>query len=184
MGLKAKRKAAAADLVDRPAIIQFDHVRDRTLAVASGSPQGWRRKDPLDATFDRGQLGGGDPRYTASQRREAGEFYARLFASAQQSGRDSTEINPVTARSTRGTPLSHSQAEALRELVVLERRMGARDAKIVRMVCGEGHYPSEAVRAVCSDYRHSVPARFREALDALIEAIAAGRPAKAPAGPE
>jgi len=44
---------------------------------------------------------------------------------------------------------------------------------IVRMVCAEGHFPSDAVRTACNDYRHTVPSRFREALDSLIEAIAA-----------
>jgi len=171
MGLKTRRIHREAEMVDRPAILREDHIRDRPLAPTAGAPKGWRRRDPLEIAFERGQLGGGDPRYTAMRRREAGEFYAELFAAAQTSGRDSTELRPIGARSTRGTPLSQSQAEALGELTALERAMGARDAKIVRMVCGEGYFPSEAVRAVCSDYRHSVPARLREALDALIEAI-------------
>jgi hypothetical protein len=43
------------------------------------------------------------------------------------------------------------------------------------MVCGENYFPSEAVRMVCNDYKDTVSARFREALDALIEAMEAVR---------
>ena len=53
--------------------------------------------------------------------------------------------------------------------------MSPRDRQIVRLVCGEGFFPSEAVRQVCADYKHTIPARLREALDGLVEAMEAAR---------
>ena len=71
--------------------------------------------------------------------------------------------------------IGHSQREALRALAAIDARLGERDRRIVRMVCGEGFWPSEAIRAVCADYKHTIAARFREALDALVEAFEMGR---------
>jgi hypothetical protein len=51
--------------------------------------------------------------------------------------------------------------------------MGANDAAIVRLVCGEGYTPAEAVRRVCGEgYRDATLARFREALDTAVTALA------------
>ena len=60
----------------------------------------------------------------------------------------------------------------MRLRISLHSHMSERDRLIVSMVCGLGHWPSEAVRTVCSDYPDSVTARFREALDGLADAFA------------
>ena len=68
--------------------------------------------------------------------------------------------------------LSQGQMSALRALAAVEARLGERDRAIIRMVCGEGFAPVEAVRAACGDdYKHTTAARFREALDALTDAF-------------
>ena len=72
--------------------------------------------------------------------------------------------------------ISDSHASAIRALIMVESRMSERDRGIVRLVCGEGFWPSEAVRQICGpDYKHVIPARLREALDGLVEAFAERR---------
>ncbi len=167
-------KAQDEDEVAAPAALRMDHARDRFLSPAPGAPKGWRRVSPLEAAYERGQLGGGNPQFDAQRRLEAGEAYARLHALSQASGRDSTDLDRI-GRGRQGDGLSEARARALHTLSEVERRMNARDRLIVRMVCGEGHFPSEAVRTACNDYRHTVASRFREALDSLIEAMLSAR---------
>lgn len=54
----------------------------------------------------------------------------------------------------------------------IELKMGTRDWMICRRVCGEGYAIAEAVTAISPSYKDSTLARFREALDALVEARA------------
>jgi hypothetical protein len=180
--MRARRKPAvpatrldAAEIAG-PAMIGAGHVRDRALSPARGAPKAWRRLSPLEAAFENGQLAGGNESFTAALRFEAGEAYARLFASAAASGRDSTDLDRVGGGDN--AQFSEAQVRASHALGEIERRMNARDARIVRMVCGEGYFPSEAVRTVCNDYRHTIAARFREALDSLIEAMEEARRAR------
>ncbi|HKY18761.1 MAG TPA: hypothetical protein VJL82_07480, partial [Rhizomicrobium sp.] len=49
--------------------------------------------------------------------------------------------------------------------------MGANDWLICRMVCGENFSVAEAVTMVSRAYKFSTLARFREALDALIQGM-------------
>jgi hypothetical protein len=157
-----------------PAKITALHRQDRELSTVAGAPKGWRKESVLQSVYDRGFLAGGSNRYSAMQRRDAGEAYSEIFDTAQASGRDSTQALNIS-RSHGGLPLSQAQATAIRHLVSIHSHMGERDRRIVWMVCGEGHWPSEAVRSVCADYRDTVPARFREALDSLIEAMEMAR---------
>jgi hypothetical protein len=68
--------------------------------------------------------------------------------------------------------------DAFAWLRAVESGLGEEDRRIVRLVCGEGWFPSEAVRAAFghNHYKYAVVPRFNEALDHLIEAIAKGRP--------
>jgi hypothetical protein len=156
--------------------VKPDHAKDRLLSKSAGAPQAWRRLSPLEACFERGQLSGGRDGYTPAMRLDAGTFYARLFARAQASGRDSTDLVRIDGAGRR-MEFSEAQARAAHSLASIHARLSRADALIVRMVCGEGYFPSEAVRTACNDYRHSVPARLREALDALIDALKADRSA-------
>jgi hypothetical protein len=162
--------ASDIDEIATPAIIRADHVRDRPLSVTAGAAIAWRRLSPLEAAYERGQLGGGSPKYDGQKRLAAGEAYARLYARSQASGRDSTDFDRISGGSGM-CALSEGQARASQLLSKIEQQMNSRDRLIVRMVCGEGYFPSEAVRTACNDYRHTVASRFREALDSLIEAM-------------
>lgn len=176
--MKSRRKrkidAKPSCEVEGPAIVRVAHRQDRALSDDFGAAKGWRIVAPLDAAFERGQLGGGNPRFNAEQRLEAGRYYERLSAATQTSGRDSTNIEHIGSTAP-AMGLTETQARAMRLLAEIDRRLNSRDRLIVRMVCAEGHFPSDAVRTACNDYRHTVPSRFREALDSLIEAVAAAR---------
>lgn len=188
MTTKKKRNPRAKnEEIDAPAIINSDHVRNRAFVIeipdgrdtkriiAPG--KGWRRLSPLEQAYLRGQLAGGAARHDALARFEAGKRYGEMFAIAQSSGRDSTNMDRIS-RSGGGASISDSQASAIRAVIAVDSRMSARDRAIVRLVCGEGFFPSEAVRQVCADYRHTIPARLREALDGLVEAFEAARRGK------
>lgn len=163
------RKRPAAPQPDAPAMVRSDHVRDRVISPAAGAAKAWRKLSPLEAAYAKGQLAGGSARFTAAQRFEAGQRYAAIFAACESSGRDSTQMMNVS-RSYGGAPLGMGQRAAMEKQRTIEAAMGANDAAIIRKVCGEGVTPAEAVRQVCSDYKDTVTARFREALDALARA--------------
>lgn len=149
-----------------PAVITRAHVRDRIISPVAGAAKAWRKLSPLEVTYAKGQLAGGSARFTAAQRFEAGQRYAAIFSACEAQGRDSTQLMNVS-RSYGGAPLGMGQRAAMEKLREIEGAMGANDAAIVRKVCGEGHTPAEAIRMVCGDYRDTVTARFREALDCL-----------------
>ncbi len=183
--LKAKRRGRGRNQeIAAPAKITADHVQNRAFVIeVPDNPgakrviapgKGWRRLSPLEQAFLRGQLAGGALKYDAHARYEAGKRYGEMFALAQSSGRDSTDMDRIS-RSGGGASISDSQAQAIRRLIAVESRMSERDRAIIRMVCGQGFFPSEAVRQVCADYRHTIPARLREALDGLVEAFEAAR---------
>jgi hypothetical protein len=186
MTAKKKRKPRARNPgIEAPPVIAGDHVQNRAfvIEIADRAGQakrviapgkGWRRLSPLEQAFLRGQLAGGAARHDARARFEAGKRYGEMFALAQSSGRDSTDLDRIS-KSGGGASLSDSQASAIRRLIAVDSRMSANDRAIVRLVCGEGFFPSEAVRQVCADYRHTIPARLREALDGLVEAMESAR---------
>lgn len=161
-----------------PAVVTQLHVQDRAFRndqqqIVAGQ-QAWRRLSPLEACYAKGQLAGGSDRYTAQQRLEVGKRYSDIFEASEGSGRDSTQALNVS-RSGGGLPLSQAQGEAIRARASIHSHMGERDRLIVMMVCGQGFFPSEAVRTVLGDYKHTVAARFREALDALADAMETAR---------
>jgi hypothetical protein len=165
------RKKPRFDQPEGPAIVRQGHVRDRIISPGAGAPKAWRNLSPLEAAFAKGQLMGGSSRYTALQRFEAGNQYAMIFARANHAGgRDSTQAMNVS-QSAKGFEPPQSQQSAIYILAKIETHMGARDCRIIRRVCGEGHKPADVVRDVCADYRDTVSARFREALDGLIESL-------------
>jgi hypothetical protein len=170
------RHARCAEETVGPAIVRAEHVKDRAVAPTAGAPRAWRVRSWLEYAYERGQFDDGEGNalgrtFRAKHRFAAGETYAKLFMVAQSSGKDSTNLDRIASVSTRA-PLTERQAEAIRSLAAIESHMGARDKAIVRMVCGENYRLSEAVLSACGkSYRHSVTLRFREALDALIEAL-------------
>ena len=162
------------DQLAGPAIITPLHVQDRHLSKVAGTPRGWRKRTPLEAYYDQGKLEGGNGKYDARTRKEAGTAYTALWDTAQSAGRDSTQAINLS-RGTGGAGISHSQSDAIRSLIAVESHLGQRDRAIIRSVCGCGDEPHEAIAKISPDYTKATSARFRESLDALADALAAVR---------
>jgi hypothetical protein len=171
-------KAEQSDEIQGPAIVTPLHVLDRPATDPDGKPitgsTAWRKLTPLQAVYAKNMLAGGSQRFTAADRYGAGSNYTAIWDAAQGSGRDSTQALNAVRGGSGGSP-SDARAKAVSQLARVNLHLGARDRKIVSMVCGEGYWPSEAVRDTCGDYRDTVSARFREALDALCEAFETSR---------
>jgi hypothetical protein len=149
------------------------HRQDRELTKVAGSPKAWSKWTPHEAAFNQGKLSGGNG-YTPEARFMAGQRYAEVWDAAQSAGRDSTQAQNIS-RGFGGGSISQAQSDAIKALVAIDSHMGQRDRIIIRMVCGEGYFPSEAVRLACGDYKDTVSARYREALDALVDAVEEAR---------
>lgn len=166
------------DVSDTPSKITPLHIREHVRPDLAGGPVRYRNtaESPLTLAFHRGQLQhgiiqeNGKSKYTSADRLSAGDQYRKIWEACQASGRDSTNIDRVTGNP--GDPLTIAQAEAIRDLARLGALLSVTDRQIVHDVCGEGYWPSEAVRKACGpSYAKSTIPRLNEALDHLIEAL-------------
>lgn len=178
--MKPARKPRAAPKVEveGPAIITPLHVLDRPATDRDMKPitgtQAWRKLTPLQAAFAKGQLKGGCRRYSADERYSAGLAYTKIFDDAEMPGKDSTQaLNAIKGNS--GGSSNEALAKAHSQLACIHSHLGHNDRQIIMFVLGYGCTPSEAVKKVCADYRDTVSARFREALDGLCAAMIAAR---------
>lgn len=162
------------DTVDGPAIITDLHKQDRPATDENGKAvtgtAAWRKLTPLQACYLKQQLEGGNHRYNALQRLDAGLAYSAIFDATERGGTDSTQALNVSRSSARGFG-NDATERAWDDRLAIESHLGRADRTIIRMVCGEACKPVEAIRAACGgDYKHTIADRFREALDNLIEA--------------
>lgn len=162
-----------------PAVVTDLHTRARDISVVAGSPKGWNKWTPLEAFFDKRRKASPSEKLTAEDivRFNAGQQYTVLWDTAQSSGKDSTQSLNVSRGGGSGLPLSQRQHDAIRALVAVESHLGQRDRIIIRMVCGQGSFPSEAVAMVGTGYAKATTPRFLEALDALADSFEAVRKA-------
>jgi hypothetical protein len=160
--------------VASPSKITKLHVRARPALDDKMRPitgkTAWTKWTPLEAAFQNGKLQGGDSKYSPIDRFNAGKKYEEIWDLAQSAGRDSTQAFCIS-RGFGGGSIGQTQSDAVTALVRVDSHLSQRDRIIIRMVCGEGHFPSEAVAMVSADYVKATAARFREALDSLIEAF-------------
>lgn len=179
-------KRDTAEAVDGPAIITSDHVQDRLLSGRAGAKKGWSRLAVYEKEFRRGALACKE-RCTgpAATREEQARALDRL-AAARAFDRGwqlcnapfpgGVDFDRVRSSGSGGTPGGF--ADHARDAKTFWRRvqaaMGANDWLICRMVCGEGHSVAQAVMAVSPAYKFSTLARFREALDGLMEGMLKG----------
>jgi len=165
------------DEIVGPAKLHAGHSR-RMLGTGAGAKQAWRNdaEHPLTLAYVKGQLIRGNEKHSAMQRYEAGDAYRAACEASQRKTRDSTDMNIVSGGKREG--MNERTLDAFAWLRAVESGLGEEDRRIVRLVCGEGWFPSEAVRAAFghNHYKYAVVPRFNEALDHLIEAIAKGRP--------
>lgn len=164
--------------IEAPAIITPLHRQDRAFRNDGGQlvtgQVAWSKLTHVEAYFDQGRLAGGNPAYGEGQRFAAAQHYAKLYLIAEPSGTDSTQALNISRSMSTGSANTARTAAGIK-LAVIHSHLGQKDRQIIEMVCGRDYSPAEAVRTVCGDYRDTVAARFREALDALVEALEQAR---------
>ena len=188
---KTKRKIDE-EVVEGPAVISRDHVQDRVLSARAGARKGWSKLAPYEKEFKRGALMCKErcTGQVATQEEEARALDRFAAARAFDEGWQICNV-PFPAgidfdrvKSSGGVPGAF--ADHARDAKDFWRRvegaMGANDWLICRMVCGEGHSVAQAVMTVSPAYKFSTLARFREALDGLIEGMRRGKRAGRPLG--
>ena len=164
--------------IEAPAKVTSLHVQDRTFRneaeqLVTGQTA-WRKLTHLQSYFQNGRLAGGNPKYSENARYEAGLEYARLHDTWRPGGKDSTQALNIS-RSTGGDGGRTAAAFAGMRIACIHSHLGERDRQILMKVLADGYSPAEAVRTACGDYRDTVAARFREALDGLCEALETAR---------
>jgi len=175
MKRRTKPKSVDETAFVGPAKLHAGH-SERNVGGTAGAKKAWQNdaEHPLSLAYAKGQLIRGNERYSSLQRFEAGDQYRRLFEMMHRSGRDSTDINLVSGGA--GEPITEHMVDATRRIIAIDRHLKMQDRAIIRHVCGEGWWPSVAVRDACGEhYDKAVVPRLCEALDNLIEAIDAAR---------
>ena len=176
MSRRRQRKAGKDDEIVGPAKLHAGHSR-RMLGTGASAKKAWRNdaEHPLTLAYAKGQLIRGNEKHTAMQRYEAGDAYRAACETSQHKTRDSTDMNVVSGGKKEG--VIEGMLDAFAWLRAVDSGLGDEDRRIVRLVCGEGWFPSDAVRAAFGHdhYKYAVVPRFNEALDHLIEAIEKAR---------
>lgn len=185
---KKRERVIAGEPVEAPAVVTPEHVQDRVLSGAAGARKGWSKLTVYEREFRLGHLrckercesrDGAE----AGARAEADRFAAaRAFDLGWQvciaSWPGSGGYDQV--KSSGGVPgafVDH-QRDVKEFWRRVEQAMGANDWLICRRVCGENFSVAAAVTAINPGYRFSTLARFREALDALVEGMKRARRAE------
>ncbi len=178
---KTARKAE--DAVERPAVIQADHAQARMLSGRAGAKTGWARLTVYEREFRLGHLVCKE-QAAREPREEEGRALDRLAAArafdagwqvcnaAFPGGVDFDRVR--TSGGVPGAFVDH-QRDAKDFWRRVEQAMGTNDWMICRRVCGENYAVAAAVQAIRPGYKFSTLARFREALDALVEAMRRAR---------
>jgi hypothetical protein len=162
--------------VEAPARIRPEHIRDRILSAVAGTPLAYRSVQwPIQMAYEHGKLSTpSDKGYDCNTRWLAIREYDEVHDMALgRSGRDSTDLDIVSGGG--GFPITEEIANAVKKLISIDSHMATKDRQIVRKLC-EGWTLAESVKQACGeDFKHTVPARVRDALDALYEALDAAR---------
>jgi hypothetical protein len=121
----------------------------------------WRNsgEHPLTLAYERGQI--------TANHFAAGENLRVLVETLYRSSKDSTDIERISGGGS-STPWSQRQADAVRQLAQIEKRLRKADWIICRKFCGEGYKMLEAVRAANISFnKFRVVSRVCVALDYL-----------------
>ena len=174
---KAIRKEEEA--VERPAVIQADHVQARVVSGRAGAKAGWSRLTVYEREFRLGHLLCKE-QAARTPREEEGRALDRLSAArafdegwqvCNASFPGGVDFDRVrTSGGVPGAFVDH-QRDAKDFWRRVEQAMGTNDWMICRRVCGENYAVAAAVQAISPGYKFSTLARFREALDALGDAM-------------
>ena len=176
-----RKQTDPEDAIDGPAVIGTGHVRDRILSPRAGAKAGWSRLTIYERAFRLGHLLCKE-RCTGpvAAREEEGRALDRLAAARTfdtgwqichagfPGGVDFDRV-----RTSGGVPgaFADHQRDAKAFWRRVEQAMGTNDWMICRRVCGENYAVAETVQSISPGYRFSTLARFREALDALVDGM-------------
>jgi len=180
--MRKTKRVAVEDVVEAPAVIGSDHVQDRVLSPRAGAKKGWSKLAPYEKEFRRGALACKERCTGQAATREEEARALDRFAAARAfdegwrichvpfpAGIDFDRVK------SGGGGVPGAFADHAREAKDFWRRvqaaMGANDWLICRMVCGEGYSVAQAVMTVSPAYKFSTLARFREALDGLVDGM-------------
>ena len=193
--MKNTRRKSEDEAVDGPAVVEAEHAQNRVLSLRAGAKKGWTRLTVCEREFRRGHLICKERCTSAVAAREeegrALDRYAaaRAFDEGWQvchasfpGGVDFDRIR-TSGGGVPGAFVDHRR-DAKDFWRRVEQGMGANDWLICRRVCGENYSVAETVQAISPGYRFSTLARFREALDALVMAMAASRRMARDGGPK
>ena len=181
-----KKRMTVDDVVEGPAVIGSDHVQDRVLSARAGAKKGWSKLAVYEREFRRGALVCKERCTGAAAAREEEARALDRFAAARAFDDGwricNTPFPPGVdfdrVRSTGGGTIggfADHQRDAKDFWRRVQSAMGANDWLICRMVCGEGHSVASAVMTVSPAYKFSTLARFREALDGLVDGMRRAR---------
>jgi len=179
-----KRRRWPRDFVDGPAVITDDYVRDR--AIDAMKTKAWSRLAGYEKAYNKGHLlckerctsaaARDEEQARAHDRFTAARNFDLSWHRCQKPFPGGSDFDRVRSGGG-GTPGGF--ADHARDAKTFWRKvqdeMGANDWMICRMVCCEGYAVSEAVMTVSPSYKCTTNARFREALDGLIEGIKLAR---------
>ena len=166
-----KKPTPDPEALDRPAKIMPAHILLNPEAPARQRRWGVRDDHPLTRAWERGQLASGRRNITPRDRYEAGLIYRGLYEDLHGSNIALSKLTRVNG----GTCEARASERicAARDLLTrIEARMSADNAFIIRRVCGEGAWPSEAVRERYQNFEKFVIPRLCMALDDLVDAVA------------
>ena len=181
-----KKRNTVEDVVEGPAVLTGDHVQDRVLSPRAGAKKGWSRLSVYEREFRRGALACKERCTGAGATREEEARALDRFAAARAFDDGwricNTPFPPGVdfdrVRSSGGGTIG-GFADHQRDAKDFWRRvqgaMGANDWLICRLVCREGHSVAQGVMTVSPAYKFSTLARFREALDGLVEGMRKAR---------
>ena len=175
------------EVVAGPASATGDHVQDPDfVAPRRGQKRGWSKLAPYEKEFRRGALACKERCFSTVAAREEEARALDRFAAARAFDEGwricNTSFPPGVdfdrVRSS-GGGVQGGFSDHSRDVKDFWRRvqsaMGANDWLICRLVCGEGHSVAQGVMTVSPAYKFSTLARFREALDALVEGMRRAR---------
>jgi len=174
-----KKPVKDEEAIDGPAVIGADHVRDRVLSKGAGAKAGWSRLTVYERAFRLGQMLCKE-RCVGAAREEEGRALDRFAAArAFDTGWQICQagfpggVDFDRVRSSGGVPggFADHQRDTKAFWRRVEQAMGTNDWMICRRVCGENYAIAETVQAISPGYRFSTLARFREALDALVDGM-------------
>ncbi|HET7084688.1 MAG TPA: hypothetical protein VFI23_07960 [Rhizomicrobium sp.] len=180
--MNRQKRKTEDDVVEGPAVVTGEHVQDRVLSPRAGARKGWSRLAVYEKEFRRGTLVCKEHCISTVAAREEEARALDRFAAARAFDEGwricNTPFPPGVdfdrVRSS-GGGVQGGFADHAREAKEFWRRvesaMGANDWLICRLVCGEGHSVAQGVMAVSPAYKFSTLARFREALDGLVDGM-------------